>query len=179
MIMMKTRHGGKQDLKLWMERLTVFILLVIGVLGCARDSDEEKIRALIADGGRLAEAHDIAGLMDLGTAELLAMPMELDRREIKAALWRTFRYYGPLRVVYPRPTVDIRDDSTHATARFPFLILRKEQILPDLDTLRDDPAAWLATIGENADLYRIYLELIRQDNRWRVDRVTIERYPGN
>lgn len=156
------------------------LLLVLATwTACTRQDDEEKIRALIDDGAQLAEAHDISGILDLATENLLAMPMGLDRRGVKAVLWRTFRHYGALKVLYPRPSVDIQDDAGMALARLPFVILRKEKTVPGLDELRDSPVAWLEKIGGNADLYRLELQLIRQDDDWRVDRVTVERFTGS
>lgn len=165
---------------LMMRTLVAFCAMAaaISLIDCGSGDDEEKINRLVASGARLAEAHDTAGILDLATADVLAMPNGLGRREIRAYLWRTFKYYGPLHVHYPRPTIEIEEDGQRARTGFPFLIVRKEKRLPGLDMLRDDPMAWFEAIGENADLYRMDLDLIRQDGDWRVDRVTVERHVG-
>ena len=99
-------------------------------VGCSSSDDGEKIRALIAKGAALAEAHDIAGILELAIGDVRAMPMELDRRGIKGVLWRTFNYYGPLKVLYPRPGIELKDDGNEGSATFPFLIVKKEQRIP-------------------------------------------------
>ena len=163
-------------MKPWTRSITALVLLgLTALLACSDDTDEEKIRALIDEGARMAEAHDISGILELGTKEVVALPMGIGRREIRGLLWRTFTHYGPLHLLYPSPTVEIDDDTGAAEVRFPFLIVRKEQTIPDLETLRDDPGTWLEQIGDNADLYRLRLEWVRQDGDWRVDRVTVER----
>lgn len=155
------------------------VLVVCSVLlACAGKDDTAAIRELIAKGKALAEAHDISGLLDLTTDDVRATPMDLDRRGIKGLLWRTFNYYGPMNIVYPRPDIEIQKNATDASASFPFLILKKERTLPGLEALRDDPKAWIDAIGENADLYRLQLQLKRQDRKWLVNRVGLERFTG-
>lgn len=104
--------------------------------------------------------------------------MNLDQRGIKGVLWRTFNYYGLLKILYPRPKIEFNDAGDQASARFPFLIVKKEQMIPGLDQLRDDPLAWLEAIGENVDLYHLSLQLIKQGGRWRVRQTAIERFTG-
>jgi hypothetical protein len=146
--------------------------------GCSNRGDEGDIRALIADGAALAEAHDIAGMLALASADVRAMPMDLDRRAIRGVLWRTFKYYGPLEILYPRPVVEIDDHVNEASAQLPFLIVKKDHPFKDLEGLRDDPMAWIDAIGDAADLYRLRLEWIKQDGDWRVDRAFLERFSG-
>lgn len=145
---------------------------------CSGQNDAEKIRALIHNGAVLAEAHDIAGMLKLASADVRAMPMDLNRREIRAVLWQTFKYYGPISILYPRPDVEVNNDADEASAAFPFLILKKERRIPDLDQLRDDPAAWIEAIGKTADLYRLRLLLTKQDGDWFVKRAFLERFTG-
>jgi hypothetical protein len=147
-------------------------------MACSAEEDAVTIRALIDNGAALAEAHDISGIMELASADVRAMPMDLDRRGIKGVLWRTFRHYGPLTILYPRPALEIRADGHQASARFPFLIVKKEHTIPGLERLRDDPAAWLETVGETADLYRFRLEMVREDGDWLVNRAFLERFTG-
>ena len=154
--------------------------LIIGVFctTCTRQDDGDRIRSMIAQGADAAEAHDIGAILDLATADVRAMPMDLDRQGIKAVLWRSFNYYGPLKVLYPRPTVDLDDSTNTASTVFPFLILKKEQPFPDLEALRGDPAAWLDAIGETADLYRLRLQLTKRDGDWLVEHAMLERFSG-
>jgi hypothetical protein len=146
--------------------------------GCTRSDDADKIRALIAKGAASAEAHDIGDILDLATRDVRAMPMDLNRQGIKGVLWRTFQHYGPLKVLYPHPPVELKTGADEGSATFPFLIVKKEQAIPGLDRLRDDPLAWLEAIGENADLYRIRLELTKLDGNWRVHRANLEHFTG-
>jgi hypothetical protein len=104
--------------------------------------------------------------------------MDLNRSGIKGVLWRTFNYYGPIKVLYPRPTIEVHDELDEASAEFPFLIVKKEQAIPSLEDLRDDPVAWVEKIGETADLYHLRLQLTRQDGDWLVDRAFLERFTG-
>lgn len=145
---------------------------------CARGDDADKIRAQIAQGKKLAEAHDIGGLLKLASKEVAAMPMNLDRNGIRAVLWRTFKYYGPLAVFYPRPKIEVNAAAGEASTRFPFLIVRKEHDMPGLDALRDDPMAWIEAVGDKADLYNLQLEWIEEDGEWVVDRAFLERFSG-
>ena len=154
--------------------------MIVGSLcvACSRPDEDEKIRALIASGAMLAEAHDIAGMLVLASENIRAMPMDLNRRGIKGVLWRTFNYYGPLSILYPRPAVEIKKDVDEAWAEFPFLIVKKEQTIPGLEKLREDPMAWIEAIGKHADLYHLRVLLIRQNGDWLVDSVHLERFTG-
>lgn len=145
---------------------------------CAEKDDETTIRALIDKGAVLAETHDIAAILDLTTGDVRAMPLDLDRRGIKAILWRTFNYYGPLRILYPRPSIEVKGEYNEASAQIPFLIVKKEQTIPDLEGLRDDPVAWIEALGDAADLYRIRLVLARQNGDWLIDQVFLNRFTG-
>jgi hypothetical protein len=149
------------------------------ITACTRGDNSDKIRARIARGAELAEAHDIGGLLKLASKEVVAMPMNLDCNGIRAVLWRTFNYYGPLAVFYPRPEIEINATAGEASTRFPFLIVRKEHDIPGLDTLRDDPVAWLEAVGDKADLCNLQLEWIQRDGEWIVDRAFLERFTGS
>ena len=161
--------------------ITFFLAaMVIGSLcvACSRTDEGDKIRALIANGAVLAEAHDIAGMLALASEDIRAMPMDLNRRGIKGVLWRTFNYYGPLSILYPRPVVEIKNDVDEAWAEFPFLIVKKEQNIPGLEKLREDPMAWIEAIGKHADLYHLRLMMIQHKGDWLVDSVHLERFTG-
>ena len=163
----------------WVIRLFLFALTACAAtLSCSKLEDDEAIRALIKKGASLAEEHNITGILELASQDFLAMPGELDRIGIKRVLWRTFKYYGPLKVLYPRPSVEIKGDANSALAKLPFLIVRKEHKFLGLEDLRDDPLAWLEKIGENADLYRIILHFRKQDGDWLVYRALLERFTG-
>jgi len=147
-------------------------------LSCSDTDDTAAIRRLIAKGADLAEAHDIGGIMDLATRDMRAMPGDLNRRAVKGVLWNAFNHYGPLKVLYPRAEVEVAQGATRASARFPFVIVRKEQTIPGLEALADDPLAWLKTVGDNADVYRLTLQFAKQRGGWAVDRACLERFSG-
>jgi hypothetical protein len=83
-----------------------------------------------------------------------------------------------LKILYPRPVVEIDDHVNEASAQLPFLIVKKDHPFKDLEGLRDDPMAWIDALGDAADLYRLRLEWIKQDGDWRVDRAFLERFSG-
>ena len=58
------------------------------------------------------------------------------------------------------------------------LIVKKDRVVPDLKDLYDDPKSWLETVGENADLYQLKLELVKTDGRWRVRKAHLEVFKG-
>lgn len=147
-------------------------------LACSKQDDAEKARLLIAKGAVLAEAHDIAGLLQLASEDIRASPMDLDRRGIKGVLWRTFNYYGPFEILYPRPGIEVKNEANEASVQFPFLIVKKEQIIPDLDKFRADPKAWIQALGQTADLYHLRLQLTKQDGDWLVAQANLERFTG-
>lgn len=66
-------------------------------------------------------------------------------------------------ILYPRPSVELKPDKRSASSVFPFLIVKKETTLPKLKELYEDPQRWLETVGENADLYRLKLECVKQN----------------
>lgn len=147
-------------------------------LSCSDTDDTAAIRRLIAKGADLAEAHDIGGIMGLATRDMRAMPGDLNRRAVRGVLWNAFNHYGRLKVLYPRAEVEVAEGATRASARFPFVIVRKEQTIPGLEALVDDPLAWLETVGDNADVYRLTLQLAKQGGEWAVDHARLERFSG-
>lgn len=164
-----------------MQRRTITIVwlgCIIGLIcsGCSREDDAQQIRALIATGVGLAEEHDVSGLLALATEDVQAAPMDLDRRGIRGVLWRTFKAYGSIRILYPYPAIELDGTLKEASAQFPFLIVKKDRRLPDLERLQDDPAAWLEAVGSQADLYRLRLQLIQQGGAWLVERAMLERF---
>ena len=158
----------------------ILAALLVGAmnLACNNKDDVEQIRSIIKSAAALAESHDISGLLDLTSEDVKAMPMNLGRNGIRGILWRAFKYYGQISVLYPRPKIEVQQDRDIASARFPFLIVKTEQPIPNLEKLRNDPKAWVDAIGETADLYRLQLELFRQDSLWRVSHVVLEHFTG-
>jgi len=161
-----------------LQRVFLFGVGVLCMCSCAERDDVRAIRTLIKQGAVLAEKHDIGGTLELASKDLQALPGALDRRQVRGVLWRAFKYYGALKVIYPRPAVDVEKDSAHALARFPFLIVKKEHSLPKLEALYNDPQGWLDEVGENADLYRLKLDLVKNGGGWLVKEVHLERFTG-
>ena len=81
-------------------------------------------------------------------------------------------------ILYPRPAVEIDAAGHDASAHLPFLIVKKGHPFKDLEGFRNDPVAWVEAIGETADLYRLRLQLTRQDGDWLVARAFLERFSG-
>ena len=89
-------------------------MLVLSVGSCAREDDVTAIRQLIREGARLAEEHDIGGLIELTTEdyEALALRLALNPSELKvmkqklavnltkAPLFDTKRYTRHLEAAY-------------------------------------------------------------------------------
>lgn len=161
-----------------MKSVAVFLAIICIGVSCSRQDDEAAIRELIEKGAGMAEAHDVSGILGLAVEDLRVMPGNLDGRGVTGILWRAFKYYGPLRVLYPRPDVELAEGGKQAFAGFPFLIVRKEQTLPELEQLTDDPLGWLDEVGKNADLYRLELDLINLDGDWLVKQAILKRFTG-
>lgn len=169
----------RSEVNRWVVILVLFALATCAVcVSCSKQDDVEAIRALIKKGARSAEEHDIGGILELASQDLRAMPGDLDRRGIKGVLWRAFRHYGPLKVLHPRPDVEMNEDANQASAQLPFLIVKREQTFPGLEKAYNDPLVWLDEVGENADLYRLRLELTKPDSDWLVNRAYLERFTG-
>jgi hypothetical protein len=159
--------------------LFVLLLIVVGGLeSCSSKDEETAIRELIKKGATLGEEQDIKGLMSLTTEDLLVLPGDLGRQETRRILFVAFRHYQDFKILYPRPSVDLKPDKRSASAVFPFLIVKKETTLPKLKELYEDPQRWLETVGENADLYRLKLECLKQNGDWLVKKARLERFTG-
>lgn len=159
--------------------LVVLLLIALSVLeSCSSKDEETAIRELVKKGATLGEGQDIKGLMNLTTEDFLALPGDLGRQETRGILFMAFRHYQNFKILYPRPSVDLKPDKRSALAVFPFLIVKKEAALPKLKELYEDPQRWLETVGENADLYRMRLEWIKQDGDWLVKQARLERFTG-
>jgi hypothetical protein len=159
--------------------LVVLLLLFMGgLVSCSSKDEETVIRELVKKGATLGEEQDIKGLMNLTTEDFLALPGDLGRQETRRILFVAFRHYQDFKILYPRPNVDLKPDKRSASAVFPFLIVKKETILPKLKELYEDPQRWLETVGENADLYRLKLEWVKQNGDWLVRQARLERFTG-
>lgn len=153
-------------------------ILFFFVISCSQKDDAAAIRELIKKGAELAEDHDVSGILELATEDVVALPGRHARLEIKRILWAAFMHYGKLRVLYPKPSVDLSDTNNSASCRIYVLIVKKEQTLPDLKALYNDPKRWLEQVGENADLYQMNLELLKRDGTWLVQKAHLEGFKG-
>ena len=158
--------------------VVLLLLFMSGLESCSSKDEETAIRELVKKGATLGEEQDIKGLMNLTTEDFLAMPGDLGRQETRRILFVVFRHYQDFKILYPRPSVDLKPDKRSASAVFPFLIVKKETTLPKLKELYEDPQRWLETVGENADLYRLKLEWTKQNGDWLVRLARLERFTG-
>jgi hypothetical protein len=153
-------------------------ILFVFLVTCSDKDDVAAIRELIKKGAALAEDHDVGGIMDLTTEDLVAHPGQVNRLEIKRIIWRAFRHYGKLKVLYPKPSVDVSPKDNTAACKAYLLIVKKDQAFPDLKEFYDDPRRWLETVGENADLYQMKLQMIKKEDKWWVQQAHLEGFKG-
>ncbi len=154
------------------------IILLLFSSACSSEDDVVKIQALIKKGSALAEKHDLQGLLALTSGDFVAFPGSRDRQETKGILSMAFRHYGPLRVLYPRPGIDLDPAKQSALGTVYFMIVKKELSYPGLEALYSDPTAWLAKVGENADLYRLKLEFKKTNGEWSVTSARLDSFRG-
>jgi len=160
------------------EKVLLWTILFVFLAACSDKDDVSAIRELIKNGAELAEDHDVGGIMDLTTEDVVAHPGQVNRPEIKRIIWRVFRYYGKLRVLYPKPSVDVSDKDNTAACKAYLLIVKKDQAFPDVKEFYDNPKRWLETVGERADLYQINLQMIKKESKWWVKQVHLEGFKG-
>ncbi|MBI5586366.1 MAG: hypothetical protein HY892_21350 [Deltaproteobacteria bacterium] len=155
-------------------------LLILWLLAsaCSREDDVVTLQALIKKGSALAEKHDIPGLLGLTSGDFTASPGGHDRQGVKGILGLAFRHYGPLRVLYPRPGIDLGPSKQRASGTVYFMIVKKELSYPGLEALYSNPRAWLAEAGENADLYRLKLEFKKTSGKWIVVSARLDPFRG-
>lgn len=158
--------------------ITVLLITLFMLAACSKEDDTEQIRNLIKEGAKLAEEHNIAGLLKLTSEDFVALPGKHDDREVKRILWYAFNHYGNFKVMYPEPSVDLEEKSKAASAKVYCMIVRKEQSIPELKDLYRDPRGWLEEVGETADLYRLKLELLKKNGNWLVQSVLLEPFRG-
>lgn len=165
-------------------RRKAIIVILFGVVAffmataCSQEDDEAAIRSLIQKGAALAEDHDISGLMALATEDIVAQPGAHNRLAIKRIIWSALRYYGKIKISYPKPSVDLAAEGNRASCGIYLLIVKKDRVIPDLKDLYDDPKGWLETVGDNADLYQLNLEIRKTDGRWRVRKARLDTFKG-
>ena len=126
----------------WSVALMSLFCLVLSV-SCSKDDDAEMIRRLIVQGANLAEKHDIGKIVELTTEDFVAMPGNHDRRRIKGIMWVAMQRYGKFSILYPQPEVRLLAEASTAEAELIFVIVKKEQSVPDLKKLYKRPRQWL------------------------------------
>ena len=159
-------------------RTLVWIIPLLILTSCSKKDDISIIRQHIEQGAKLAEKHDINGLMKLTTDDFIAMPGNRDHRQVKTIIWLAFKHYRKLKIVYPEPGISLQNNNSTATATLTFLIVRKEQTLPDLDEIWRNPKKWLNTLGENADLYQLKLAWLKKNGNWLIKEARLAPFRG-
>lgn len=174
---MKKSSGAKGE-DFFRRIIWISWILFFALGSCSGRDDATEIRDLIERGAGLAEERDVAGLMKMTTPDFIAVPGRHDGREVKRILWLAFRHYGDFRILYPRPKVDLAEEGHAASGRVYCLIVKKDRTFPELRALYEDPEGWLKEVGENADLYRLDLELMKINGDWLVKQVRLESFSG-
>ncbi len=157
------------------------VCLLLGLClqsACKKKDEAEVIHRLIHKGAKLAEAHNVGGLMELAAPGFTAMPGNRDRAEVRSILFMAFRHYRDFRILYPKPGIDVEEGGRTASATVYFLIVRREGAYPELKDLYEDPGLWLEEVGENADLYRLRLALIEREDDWLTKQAHLEPFRG-
>ena len=89
--------------------LVVLLLIAVSVLeSCSSRDEETAIRELVKKGATLGEGQDIKGLMNLTTEDFVALPGDLRRQETRGILFMAFRHYQNFKILYPRPSVELK-----------------------------------------------------------------------
>jgi len=166
------------DRRSLMMSLRLLFFLVLLTAACSEKDDVQLIRTLIKTGAELAESHDVSGMMALTTEDVVALPGHHNRSEIKRIIWMAFMHYGQFKLLYPKPSIDLSAKDHSAACTIYLLIVKKDREIPDLKDLYDDPKRWLETVGENADLYQIKLQMLKKDGRWLVKQAHLEGFKG-
>lgn len=164
--------------RLYFAAMLIFIF-ACGLSSCSKEEDDIKlILSVIEKAEGLAEEHETGKLMELTTKNFTAQDGKLNRPQVRKFLWLTFRRYGKFDLLFPQPAVEILEKEKSATAVVHFLVVKKEQPLPDLEKLYKDPERWLKEVGELADLYRLHLQFLKKGDNWLVTAAKIEPYRG-
>ena len=163
---------------LLVSRGLLFLALCFFLTSCTHKDDTDVIRQLIKQGALCAENHDIRGLMKLTSEDFLAMPGQHDHNGVRRILWMAFRHYQEFKVMYPKPSVELESNGLTASATIYFMIVKKDVSFPQLTELYKDPQGWLEVAGENVDLYRLTLKLLKKNSDWLVTRAHLELFRG-
>jgi hypothetical protein len=164
--------------KKWARQAILWVILFAFVTSCSPKDDVSAIRKLIKKGAELAEDHDVGGIMELTTDDLVALPGQHNRLEIKRIVWTALMHYGKFKVLYPEPSVNLTSNESKASSRVYFLIVKKDRKVPELKELYQDPGRWLEQVGENADLYQLNLQMIKKNGDWLVNQALLEGFKG-
>jgi hypothetical protein len=164
--------------KKWARQAIFWAILFVFVSSCSPKDEVAAIRELIQKGAELAEDHDVGGLMELTTENVIALPGRHSRIEIKRILWLAFKHYGNLKILYPEPSVNLTSNENSASSRVYLLIVKKDRNLPELKELYTEPRRWLEEVGENADLYQLDLQILKRDGDWLVKQAHLEGFKG-
>jgi hypothetical protein len=155
----------------------VFFFIFLAA-SCSEKDDVQAIRTLIKDAAEMAEDHNLNGIMELTTEDVVGLPGHHNRLEIKRFIFSAFMHYGKLKVLYPKPSVDLSAKDNSATCMIYLLIVKKDRAIPDVKDLYNEPRRWLETVGENADLYQVKLQLLKKGATWRVHQARLEGFKG-
>ena len=155
----------------------VFFFLFMAA-ACSPKDDVQIIRGLIKEGAELAEDHNVSGIMELTTEDVVALPGHHNRMEIKRIIFAALMHYGKLKVLYPKPSVELSTTDNSATCMIYLLIVKKDRTIPDVKDLYEEPRRWLETVGENADLFQVRLQLLKMDGKWLVKQAHLEGFKG-
>jgi hypothetical protein len=98
--------------------------------------------------------------------------------EIKRLIFSAFMHYGKLKVLYPKPSVDLSPADNSDTSKIYLLIVKIDRTLPDVKDLYEEPRRWLEKVGENADLYQIKLQLVKNGDKSLVKQAHLEGFKG-
>ena len=157
----------------WMALFFLFL-----AAACSQKDDVQVIRGLIKEGAELAEDHNVSGIMELTTEDVVALPGHHNRMEIKRIIFAALMHYGKLKVLYPKPSVDLSTSDNSAICMIYLLIVKKDRTIPDVKDLYEEPRRWLETVGENADLFQVKLQLLKKDGKWLVKQAHLEGFKG-
>ena len=166
----------KNLIKMMIPAFLLFFIFMAAA--CSQKDDVQVIREMIKEAAGLAEDHNVGDIMELTTEDVVALPGHHNRMEIKRLIFSAFMHYGKLKVLYPKPSVDLSTTDDNATSMIYLLIVKKDRSIPDVKDLYEEPRRWLEKIGENADLYQIKLQLVKKDNKWLVKQVHLEGFKG-
>ena len=159
-------------------QFAIVLSLCLLLTACSQKDEEKRIIELIDKGATLTEKRDLQGLSKLFCDDFRAEYGKYDKLSIKEILWYAFRRYGSFTISYPVPDIHIEGSKENASAEMIFLILKKHKNIPGLKDLYLDPSAWLETVGENADLYRLDLKLEKSKGTWLIKEAYLEGFTG-